>query len=267
MRSPFVTESFDTDLEFDDTLELFSEYEEEYFDDDLEFDEEMEWFDSKPEEEVNRRSRSYIRWVQRSLNQILGIRLVVDGIRGPRTRGAIRSFQRWAGIKSDGIVGPQTERALVAAGANSLLSGTRQITRHGDLTANFSLKDFKCRDGTSVPSKYYANVKELARNLQILRDHMKQPIRINSGYRTPSHNKRVGGVPGSQHLVAKAADIHIPGLSPSQVYCTIEALIAAGKMVQGGLGIYRTFVHYDIRGKRSRWKGDGVSWPSCRSTL
>jgi hypothetical protein len=55
--------------------------------------------------------------VQRSLNQHLGLRLAVDGISGPQTRAAVRSFQQRSGLSVDGIVGPRTEQALVAAGA------------------------------------------------------------------------------------------------------------------------------------------------------
>lgn len=70
------------------------------------------------EGEVNRKSRDYIRWVQSSLNRILGLNLVVDGISGRNTRSAIRTFQGWIGLSVDGIVGPNTERALINAGAS-----------------------------------------------------------------------------------------------------------------------------------------------------
>src|SRR5215470_9326915 len=69
------------------------------------------------EEETARGSADYIRWAQRSLNQILGLRLAVDGVAGPQTRSAIRSFQQRQGLVVDGIVGPKTEAALIAAGA------------------------------------------------------------------------------------------------------------------------------------------------------
>jgi peptidoglycan hydrolase-like protein with peptidoglycan-binding domain len=59
----------------------------------------------------------YVRWVQNSLNQILGLRLPVDGIMGRETRSAVRSFQERQGFPADGIVGPDTERALIAARA------------------------------------------------------------------------------------------------------------------------------------------------------
>lgn len=69
--------------------------------------------------EVSRTSSAYIQWVQRSLNHILGTRLVEDGINGTLTRSAVRSFQQRHGLAVDGIVGPQTEGALIAAGATS----------------------------------------------------------------------------------------------------------------------------------------------------
>jgi outer membrane protein OmpA-like peptidoglycan-associated protein len=71
---------------------------------------------------VNRSSATYIRWVQSSLNQILGTRLRVDGIMGDQTHSAIRSFQELQGLVADGIVGPQTQAELIAAGAPPLAS-------------------------------------------------------------------------------------------------------------------------------------------------
>jgi peptidoglycan hydrolase-like protein with peptidoglycan-binding domain len=70
------------------------------------------------EGEVDRSSRDYIRWIQRSLNHVMGLQLVVDGIIGPMTRSAIRDFQRRAGLGVDGIVGPLTEQALLRAGVS-----------------------------------------------------------------------------------------------------------------------------------------------------
>ena len=65
----------------------------------------------------DRSSRTYIRWVQASLNRVLGIALTVDGIDGQRTREAVRRFQAQRGLTTDGVVGPRTEQALLAAGA------------------------------------------------------------------------------------------------------------------------------------------------------
>ena len=121
------------------------------------------------------------------------------------------------------------------------------------LTNNFNLSEFACKDGTDVPNELIDNVTELAKNLQVLRDFIGLPIKINSSYRTPSHNKAVGGASKSQHLLAKAADIKVTGMKPADLAQIIEGLIDLGKMKQGGLGIYNTFVHYDIRGTKSRW--------------
>lgn len=73
---------------------------------------EWEW-----EGQVNRNGRDYIRWVQASLNKILGTRLTVHGVMGAQPRRAIRSFQKRKRLKVDGIVGQGTEAALIAAGA------------------------------------------------------------------------------------------------------------------------------------------------------
>lgn len=123
-----------------------------------------------------------------------------------------------------------------------------------NLTKHFTRQEFDCNDGTPVPAQYMSNVIELAKQLEVLRTAVgNKPININSGYRTPTYNATLkGAAKDSQHLQAKAADITIQGLTALQVYNIIEKLIAQGKMKQGGLGLYDTFVHYDIRGNASR---------------
>lgn len=122
------------------------------------------------------------------------------------------------------------------------------------LTKNFNSEEFDCTDGTKVPQKYMANLLELATNLQVLRDYIKEPLLITgSGYRTPSHNKKVGGVKNSQHLTSSAADINAKSYTPKELSMVIELLITKGVMKQGGLGVYKGFLHYDIRNKKARW--------------
>jgi len=70
--------------------------------------------------EATRTGPGYVRWVQQALNQVLGLRLAVDGIMGTQTRSAIRAFQQRHGLAADGVVGPRTEAALLSAGAAPL---------------------------------------------------------------------------------------------------------------------------------------------------
>lgn len=121
------------------------------------------------------------------------------------------------------------------------------------LTKNFNLAEFACKDGTPVPDKYIANVTKLAENLQLLRDHLNEPLHINSAYRSPEHNKKVGGKPASQHLTASAADITCKSKSPKQLAAIIEKLIKDGVLKFGGMGVYPGFVHVDIRAGKARW--------------
>lgn len=121
------------------------------------------------------------------------------------------------------------------------------------LTKNFTREEFDCKDGTPVPDDLLHNVLEVAENLQVLRDYVDEPVHVNSGYRTDTYNKKVGGKPKSKHKKAHAADITIKNKTPRQVYNIIEKLIAQKKMKQGGLGLYPGFVHYDPRGVKARW--------------
>ena len=121
------------------------------------------------------------------------------------------------------------------------------------LTKNFSKSEFDCKCGCEMPQELIPNVQKLANQLQIIRNRVDVPIKINSAYRCPEHNTKVGGVKTSMHLQAKAADIVITGLRPDDTAYIIEELIASGDILQGGLGRYNTFTHYDIRKNKARW--------------
>ena len=123
------------------------------------------------------------------------------------------------------------------------------------MTKNFSLKEFNSKDGSKMPSEVYLNIVKLVGQLQFLRDYTGRAITVNSAYRSPEHNSKIGGAMSSQHLLGKAADITIEGLKPAEVYRLIDELIDMGLMLQGGLGLYekKGFVHYDIRKTKTRW--------------
>ena len=86
------------------------------------------------------------------------------------------------------------------------------------LSEHFSLSEFEysataIRNGidNSVPDRFIPSLKNLCEQvLEPLRQHVRQPMVISSGYRCPELNKLVGGSPTSQHLTGEAADIYIP---------------------------------------------------------
>jgi uncharacterized protein YcbK (DUF882 family) len=122
------------------------------------------------------------------------------------------------------------------------------------LSTNFSLNEFASADGTAPNNDVLKNLTELAKNLEVLRKYLGQPIRITSGFRSKEHNKKIGGALNSFHVLGMAADIQVAKIKPEEVAKAIELLIKDGKIKEGGLGIYRTWIHYDIRGTKSRWK-------------
>jgi uncharacterized protein YcbK (DUF882 family) len=135
-----------------------------------------------------------------------------------------------------------------------LANAAVEVTASGQLSANFSLREFKSKDGAPTPTSVVPALKELAAQLEILRMALGgAAMSINSGYRSPNHNSNVGGATNSQHLYGRAADVVVTGYSSKQVADKIEELIASGAMKQGGLGRYNTFTHYDTRGNRARW--------------
>jgi zinc D-Ala-D-Ala carboxypeptidase len=59
-----------------------------------------------------------------------------------------------------------------------------------------------------------ANLKALAENvLQPVRDHFGKGVKVNSGFRHPEVNAKVGGSKTSDHCQGQAADIEIPGVA------------------------------------------------------
>ena len=76
--------------------------------------------------------------------------------------------------------------------------------------------------------------------LDSLRDAVKEPLKINSGYRTQAHNATVGGVDSSAHSSGHAADI-----STTSSALRHKVLEAAFRMGFVRIGIGQTFVHLD----------------------
>lgn len=118
------------------------------------------------------------------------------------------------------------------------------------LSPNFKVSDFKCRDGSDVilinPT--------LVDLLEKIRSHFGKPVKVISAYRTPKYNKMLkGAAKNSQHMYGNAADIKIDGVTPKEIYTWLNS------WHKGGLGLYPTFTHVDVRdtvGRSiARWGG------------
>mgnify|MGYP003642468679 CR=1 FL=1 len=120
------------------------------------------------------------------------------------------------------------------------------------LTENFNLSEFECNCGCSMPDFVKKNVIELAENLQVLRDAVGK-LDLTNAYRCKEHNADVGGAVNSQHVKGKAADLKSSTMSPSEIAIAVDDLMKSEKFKLGGVGIYNTFTHVDIRGSRARW--------------
>lgn len=117
------------------------------------------------------------------------------------------------------------------------------------LSANFKAREFACADGTDTVFVSPA----LVEVLQSIRDHFGKPVSIHSGYRTEAHNKKVGGAAYSQHKYGTAADISIAGVAPLEVARYAQTLLPQS----GGVGLYQTFTHVDVRSAKTRWNSTG----------
>jgi hypothetical protein len=94
------------------------------------------------------------------------------------------------------------------------------------------------------------------RRLDALREAMGHPLHVNSAYRSPAHNKAVGGAKASKHMEGIAFDISMANVDPHR----FEA--EARRAGFTGIGLYppqkpngaRNFIHIDTR-RGAGWRG------------
>lgn len=117
------------------------------------------------------------------------------------------------------------------------------------LSANFTVKEFACKDGSDA----VLTAPRLVMVLQSIRSHFAAPVVIHSAYRTPQYNAKVGGAAHSQHCYGTAADISVRGQTPAAVAAYARDLMPDW----GGVGVYagQGFTHIDVRETRADWNG------------
>lgn len=124
--------------------------------------------------------------------------------------------------------------------------------------------ELACKDADRTPypdewrTTRAVELGELFESIRALCGHL--PLAVSSAYRSPAHNRAIGGAPDSQHVQGRALDLKPPaGMTVDAFYRLIWE--ARGSLPRlGGLGRYRTFVHVDTRpraeGQRmAHWNG------------
>ena len=108
----------------------------------------------------------------------------------------------------------------------------------------FTLDEFDSPDEVGSGSNMQPSTLEMLDNA---RDIAGIPFKINSGFRTKSHNAYVGGKENSSHLYGYAIDISVT--SSAQRATVLNALIKAGFR---RIGIAKTFLHADNDPEKSQ---------------
>ena len=108
-----------------------------------------------------------------------------------------------------------------------------QLNSQAKLSEHFTLGEFT--KSSSHPEVYnipsheaIANLKRLCGWLEVLRKRYnakygvgEEPIRINSGYRSPQLNRAIHGNANSNHMTGCACDIRVSGMEQALRYATI----------------------------------------------
>lgn len=123
---------------------------------------------------------------------------------------------------------------------------------------HLSWKELGCRDGTPYPARWRkSHAVILAREFEAIRTVCGHPLVVLSGYRTTSHNRKVGGARHSQHLEGRALDLRPPaGWTAIQLGAVVKGRAAEQSHIRG-IGVYPGFVHIDVRDTERlvAWRG------------
>lgn len=172
----------------------------------------------------------------------------IDGVKGPLTKAGIIRFKKEHGLGESDIADQKTidcirniicdiQKQVGAtvdgvAGNETIAKKEKYDREHTteytwDDVKHFKVSEFACKCGCG-----FKNINlELVKVLENIRSHFgDKPLIITSGCRCATHNKRVGGVQGSRHVTAKAADFYIQGVHVNDLLAYCKTLVANGTL-------------------------------------
>ena len=169
----------------------------------------------------------------------------IDGIKGTKTIEGTRKFQKDNGLKVTGIVAQidiDKMRSIIVAEQEKLnvtvdgVAGPETINARDnkkekeelnwDNVKYFRKEEFTCKCGCKMNNIDLRLIKVLDE----IREHFGQACIVTSGCRCSKHNKAVGGVQGSRHVLGKAADIYIKGVSANTLLSSTKQLVNEGTL-------------------------------------
>lgn len=126
----------------------------------------------------------------------------------------IQDLQTEIGVTPDGVWGPVSSKALSEALKTRVINITENISLNELLTSATATR--KGIDNTPSGT-VLKNLIEASNNLwQPVRDYLRYPIVINSGFRSEKLNRAIGGAKNSVHLHGLAIDFVVPGFGDTR---------------------------------------------------
>lgn len=114
---------------------------------------------------------------------------------------------------------------------------------------------YACKDGKGSLKFHYGTALALEK---LTKEYGKGKLFLNSAYRSPEYNRRVGGAKSSMHMAGHALDISKNSIGRSQADIARFAKLAV-KCGFVGFGLYDSFLHIDT-GTGRVWNGAKAAW-------
>ena len=108
------------------------------------------------------------------------------------------------------------------------------------LTDHFSKEEFDCQCGCGNGDIVISE--NLVFQLECVRIHYGKPMRINSGIRCLSHNRKIGSRDTSSHIKGLAADISCGNMGTRLEL--VKRLLRDGEFKR--MGMHKDFIHVDV---------------------